>query len=146
MKFIDNNNNNNNNVVCSDSSISGPDVKSSDGSGTDRLMCSESRGSCEDSLQMCFLKCRRVSTFGPTEPKIFLPSCVAAAAGYSGLFQTSLSPGFQLLLEDPEAFPGQMGCVILPAGSGSTAGSLPTWTCFQEASPSDARTPSAGSV
>lgn len=36
------------------------------------------------------------------------------------LFQISLSPVFQLLLEDPEVFPGQMRYVIPPTSSGST--------------------------
>ena len=35
----------------------------------------------------------------------------------------------QLLLGDPEAFPGQMRYIIPPAGSGSAQGSPPSWSC-----------------
>lgn len=35
----------------------------------------------------------------------------------------------QLLLGDPEAFPGQMRYIIPPAGSGSAQGSPPSWPC-----------------
>ncbi|XP_075954572.1 cAMP-responsive element modulator-like isoform X1 [Anarhichas minor] len=38
---------------------------------------------------------------------------------------------FQLILGDPEASPGQLGDVIPPACSGSSPGSLPSWTCLE---------------
>lgn len=39
---------------------------------------------------------------------------------------------FQLLLRDPEAFPGQMGHIIPSVSSGSTVESPPSWTCPED--------------
>ncbi|XP_054874822.1 protein-cysteine N-palmitoyltransferase HHAT isoform X2 [Amphiprion ocellaris] len=52
---------------------------------------------------------------------------------------------FQLFLGDPEAFPGQMRYIIPPAGSGSTLGSPPWWTCLENLQRKSLQTTSTGS-
>lgn len=53
-------------------------------------------------------------------PSIGLSGVGPRGSKLSMLFQISLSPVFQLLLEDSEVFPGQMRYVIPPTSSGST--------------------------
>lgn len=67
---------------------------------------------------------------------LFLFSIHPSSCAYPGSPWQQVNPGspercFQLLLSDPEAFPGQMGYVIPPESSGTDPGSPSSCTCLE---------------
>ena len=76
------------------------------------------------------MKCRItpvINTEDDINPSVLVCLSVLGSQWLRRLFQMSLLPEntFQLLLGDPDVFPGQMRCIISPESSGSAPGLLP---------------------